>query len=280
MTRLTRPFLRAHAERAGDHALDHALAPGNDDALKTLLADYQLIDLLRAYPARWSARDLVAALRPLAPRLYSIASSRKAVGDEAHLAVAVVAYDAFGGRHHGAASAFIARRGDAESIPVFVETNERFRLPADSTRDIVMIGPGTGVAPFRGFLQERAETGASGRNWLFFGNPHFRSDFLYQIEWQHALKQRRLHGLDLAFSRDQSDKVYVQHAIRRAGKELYGWLRNGAHVYVCGDAVRMAKDVDAALRDLFAEHGGLDRDAASAALAELAQERRYLRDVY
>ena len=280
LTRLTRPLLHAHAERAHDGALDRALAPGNDDALKRLLADYQLIDLLRTYPARWDARELVAALRPLAPRLYSIASSRKAVGDEAHLAVAVIAYDAFGSRHHGAASAFVARRGDTESIPVYVETNERFRLPADPSRDIVMIGPGTGVAPFRGFLQERAETGASGRNWLFFGNPHFRSDFLYQLEWQQALKQRRLHRLDLAFSRDQSDKVYVQHAIRRAGRELYGWLRNGAHVYVCGDATRMAKDVDAALRELFVEHGGVDRDAAAAALAELAQERRYARDVY
>ena len=280
LTRLTRPFLHAHASHGHDDALNRMLAPGNDDALKRLLGDYQLIDLLRAFPAKWKANDLVAALRPLAPRLYSIASSRKAVGDEAHLAVALVVYDAFGSRHHGAASAFVAQRGDAESIPVFVETNERFRLPADPSRDIVMIGPGTGVAPFRAFLQERAETGATGRNWLFFGNTHFRSDFLYQLEWQQALKLRRLHRLDLAFSRDQSDKVYVQHAIRRAGRELYGWLRNGAHIYVCGDATRMAKDVDSALRDLYVEHGGLDREAASAALSDLAQERRYARDVY
>jgi len=143
-----------------------------------------------------------------------------------------------------------------------------------------MIGPGTGVAPFRAFLQERAETGARGRNWLFFGNPHFRSDFLYQVEWQHALKQQKLHRLDLAFSRDQSEKVYVQHAIRRAGRELYAWIENGAHVYVCGDATRMAKDVDAALAELFVTHGGLDRDDAAAALARMAQERRYARDVY
>jgi sulfite reductase (NADPH) flavoprotein alpha-component len=167
-----------------------------------------------------------------------------------------------------------------ERYRCFVESNERFRLPADPSRDIVMIGPGTGVAPFRGFLQERAETGASGRNWLIFGNPHFRSDFLYQLEWQHALKQRRLHRLDVAFSRDQAEKVYVQHVIRRAGKDLFDWIQNGAHVYVCGDATRMARDVDAALGDLFVEHGGLDVENAAATLLRLGDERRYVRDVY
>jgi sulfite reductase (NADPH) flavoprotein alpha-component len=202
------------------------------------------------------------------------------VGEEAHLTAAIVAYDAFDSRHHGAASACLASVHDSDSLRVFVESNERFRVPTDRSRDIVMIGPGTGIAPFRGFLQERAETGASGRNWLIFGNPHFRSDFLYQLEWQQALKRRQLHRLDLAFSRDQSEKVYVQHAIRRAGRELYAWVEGGAHVYVCGDATRMAKDVDAALRDVFVEHGRLDRDEAAAALAKLAQERRYARDVY
>jgi sulfite reductase (NADPH) flavoprotein alpha-component len=259
LTRLTRPFLTAHAQRACNDDLDRALLPGNEDALRRLLADYQVVDLLRAFPASWDAHEFVAALRPLAPRLYSIASSRKAVGE---------------------ASAYLANRGEGASIPVFVETNERFRLPADPARDIVMIGPGTGVAPFRGFLQERAETGATGRNWLIFGNPHFRSDFLYQLEWQQALKQRRLHRFDLAFSRDQSEKVYVQHAIRRAGRELHAWIENGAYIYVCGDATRMAKDVDKALRDVFVEHGGLGVEDAAAALARLAQERRYARDVY
>jgi len=280
LTRLTRPFLTAHAQRARNDDLDRALLPGNEDALRRLLADYQVIDLLRAFPASWDAHEFVAALRPLAPRLYSIASSRKAVGEEAHLTVAIIGYDAFGSRHQGAASAYLANRGEGASIPVFVETNERFRLPADPARDIVMIGPGTGVAPFRGFLQERAETGATGRNWLIFGNPHFRSDFLYQLEWQQALKQRRLHRFDLAFSRDQSEKVYVQHAIRRAGRELHAWIENGAYIYVCGDATRMAKDVDKALRDVFVEHGGLGVEDAAAALARLAQERRYARDVY
>ncbi|HKE48352.1 MAG TPA: assimilatory sulfite reductase (NADPH) flavoprotein subunit [Rhodanobacteraceae bacterium] len=280
LTRLTRPFLVAHAERARADALDRALKPGGEDALRRILSDYQLVDLLREFPAPWDANELVAALRPLAPRLYSIASSRKAVGDEAHLAVALVAYEAFGSAHRGAASAFLSPKGDADHVPVFIEPNDRFRLPADPARDIVMIGPGTGVAPFRAFLQERAETGARGRNWLFFGNPHFRSDFLYQVEWQQALKQQTLHRLDLAFSRDQSEKVYVQHAIRRAGRELFAWIENGAHVYVCGDATRMAKDVDAALAELFVTHGGLEREDAAAALARMAQARRYARDVY
>jgi len=143
-----------------------------------------------------------------------------------------------------------------------------------------MIGPGTGVAPFRAFVQERAAVGASGRNWLFFGNPHFRSDFLYQVEWQQALKRGELHKLDVAFSRDQAHKVYVQHTLRRNGRELYAWLQNGAHLYVCGDAQQMARDVHAALREIVVEHGGRSIDDADAYLAQLAQERRYARDVY
>jgi sulfite reductase (NADPH) flavoprotein alpha-component len=165
-------------------------------------------------------------------------------------------------------------------VPVFIEENERFRLPADASRDVIMIGPGTGVAPFRAFVQERAETAAAGRNWLFFGNPHFRTDFLYQLEWQQALKAGTLHRLDLAFSRDQSEKVYVQHRLRRRGRELYEWIQNGAHVYVCGDATRMAADVDAALRGIFVEHGGKSEEEAREALSELAAQRRYSRDVY
>jgi len=157
---------------------------------------------------------------------------------------------------------------------------DRIEQPQDASRNIIMIGPGTGVAPFRGFLQERAAVGASGKSWLFFGNPHFHTDFLYQIEWQQALKRGQLHRLDVAFSRDQSDKVYVQHRLRRRGAELYAWLQDGAHVYVCGDAARMAKDVHAALRDIIVEHGRISAEDAEARLAELAAERRYARDVY
>ncbi|TLY49795.1 MAG: assimilatory sulfite reductase (NADPH) flavoprotein subunit [Gammaproteobacteria bacterium] len=285
ITGLNKPFLAAHAQRAQHADLARALTPEGKDALRRLLAEYQLIDLVREFPASWSAEEFVAALRPLAPRLYSIASSRKAVGDEAHLTAAVLDYEAFGTRHVGAASHHLANLADDAGVPVFIETNERFRLPADASRDVIMIGPGTGVAPFRGFVQERAETrsmtaGAGGRNWLFFGNPHFRTDFLYQIEWQQALKAGTLHRLDLAFSRDQSEKVYVQHTLRRRGKELYDWIQNGAHVYVCGDATRMAADVETALRDIFIEHGGKSEDDAREALSDLAAQRRYSRDVY
>lgn len=278
LTRLTRPFVAAHAQRARSAALDAALV--DDGALRALLDGHQLIDLLRRFPAPWDAADFVAALRPLAPRPYSIASSRAAVGDEVHLTVAVVGYEAFGEARIGCASRFLADRAEGDAVPVFVEPNERFRLPGDPTRDIVMIGPGTGVAPFRAFVQERTETAATGRNWLFFGHRHFRSDFLYQAEWQQAHRDGHLHRIDLAFSRDRPDKVYVQHALRRRGRELYDWIENGAHLYVCGDASRMARDVDAALREIAVAHGGHDAESAAGWLAALAAERRYSRDVY
>ncbi|MEV8519324.1 assimilatory sulfite reductase (NADPH) flavoprotein subunit [Dyella marensis] len=278
LTRLARGFALAHARTGGDAALVRLL---DDPAtLSTLLDTHQPIDLLRRHPGRWDAAALVAALRPLTPRLYSIASSAAAVGDEVHLTVATVDYQAFGERHWGAASAFLAASAEDARVPVFVEANERFHLPADDARDVIMIGPGTGVAPFRGFVQERRESGARGRNWLFFGNRHFSDDFLYQVEWQEALKQGALHRLDLAFSRDGADKVYVQHRLRERGKELYAWLSEGAHLYVCGDATHMARDVHAALVDIAAEHGGLSREDAGAWLADLLQQGRYARDVY
>ncbi|MBT2116650.1 assimilatory sulfite reductase (NADPH) flavoprotein subunit [Dyella sp. LX-66] len=278
LTRLARGFALAHARTSGDAGLARALE--DPVALTTLLDTHQPIDLLRRYPAPWEAAALVAALRPLTPRLYSIASSSAVVGDEVHLTVSTVDYEAFGERHWGAASAFLAASAEDARLPVFIEANERFRLPADNARDVIMIGPGTGVAPFRGFVQERHETGASGRNWLFFGNRHFADDFLYQVEWQEALKQGALHRLDLAFSRDGAGKVYVQHRLREHGKELYAWLSGGAHLYVCGDATHMAKDVHAALVDIAAEHGGLSHEDAGAWLADLLQQGRYARDVY
>ncbi|MGH8164712.1 MAG: assimilatory sulfite reductase (NADPH) flavoprotein subunit, partial [Rhodanobacteraceae bacterium] len=165
-------------------------------------------------------------------------------------------------------------------VPVYLERNERFRLPQNGSRDIVMIGPGVGVAPFRGFVQERLANGASGRNWLLFGNPHFHSDFLYQTEWQQALKDGTLYRLDLAFSRDQSKKIYMQQRLREHGKELYAWLQDGAHLYVCGDAQRMARDVHAALLEIIAEHGGHSRVLAAGELDALMRQGRYVRDVY
>jgi len=281
LTRLSRPLLAAHAAASNDKELARVLEPEQREALARLLDTDQPIDLLRRHPVGWNAEQLVAALRPLTPRLYSIASSPKAVGeDEVHLTVGVVDYHAHGSAHLGAASAFLAAAGDETRVPVFVEANERFRLPADHARDIIMIGPGTGVAPFRAFVQERQAVGAAGRNWLFFGNRHFAQDFLYQTEWQQALKDGVLHRLDLAFSRDGVSKVYVQDRIREHGRELYARLREGAYLYVCGDATHMAKDVHEALVELAVAHGGLSAEDARAWLTELLQEGRYARDVY
>ncbi|SJZ87207.1 assimilatory sulfite reductase (NADPH) flavoprotein subunit [Novilysobacter spongiicola] len=280
LTRLTRPFLARHAELSGSEALQNLLQPAGASGLSTLLATHQTIDLLQAHPAHWTPEALVAALRPLAPRLYSIASSQKEVGEEAHLTVAHVDYRLEGQQRWGAASHFLAGRSDEGAVPVYIEANERFRLPADPARDIVMIGPGTGVAPFRGFLQDRTATGASGRNWLVFGNPHLRTDFLYQTEWQQALRDGRLDRLDLAFSRDQAEKVYVQQRLLEQGRRLHEWIEGGAHVYVCGDASRMARDVHEALTVAIATHGGLSREDAAARLEEMQQQGRYARDVY
>ena len=281
LTRLTRPFLAQHAERAGEPALASVLEPANGVELRRVLKDMQLADLLRRHPARWDATALVQALRPLAPRLYSIASSREAVGEEAHLTVAVIDYERDGERRVGAASGHLAAlTGDEATARVFIEANDRFRLPDDPARDIIMIGPGTGVAPYRAFLQHREAQGARGRNWLLFGARHFASEFLYQLEWQEAQRKGLLHRLDLAFSRDNTPRAYVQDRMREQGRELFAWLEGGAYVYVCGDAEHMAPDVNAALTDVAAEHGGLGREAAEAWVRELADDRRYLRDVY
>ncbi|MCL1527428.1 assimilatory sulfite reductase (NADPH) flavoprotein subunit [Xanthomonas nasturtii] len=279
LTKLSRPFLAAHAERADAQDLQALLAPTQTAGLASLLADHQVIDVLRRWPADWDHAGLLAALRPLTPRLYSIASSRKRVGDEVHLVVDELTYFAHGHAHQGAASGFLAGLAEGDTAPVYIEPNARFRVPADPDRDVLMIGPGTGVAPFRGFVQERAETGARGRNWLFFGAQRFNTDFLYQAEWQQALQRGELHALDLAFSRDQAEKLYVQHRLRARGAEVYAWLQGGAHVYVCG-ATGMGKDVHSALVDIVATHGAIDTEAASAYLTQLQVEGRYARDVY
>ena len=282
ITRLTRPFLQQQAERSQDADLAGLLQPGRETDLRRTLKDLQVVDVLQRHAGQWDARSFVQALRPLAPRLYSIASSQEAVGEEAHLTVARVDYEFERQRRSGAASGFLAGlQGDEAKARVFVEQNERFRLPADLSRDVIMIGPGTGVAPFRGFVQHREATGATGRNWLFFGARHFQTEFLYQTEWQDAVKRGVLSRLDLAFSRDRSiAREYVQDRLRRVGKDLYSWLENGASVYVCGDAEAMAPDVNSALIDIVAEHGGRSRDDADAYVRQLAADRRYLRDVY
>jgi sulfite reductase (NADPH) flavoprotein alpha-component len=282
VTRLTRPFLAQHAERSQDAALAAILQPGHEQDLRRTLKNLQVVDVLRQHRGDWDAKGFVQALRPLAPRLYSIASSPEAVGEEAHLTVAVVDYEFEGQRRHGAASTFLAGLdGETARARVFIEHNERFRLPTDAARDVIMIGPGTGVAPFRGFVQHREAQGATGRNWLFFGARHFQSEFLYQAEWQEALRKGVLSRLDVAFSRDRSTpRTYVQDRLRAAGKDVYAWLQDGAYVYVCGDAEQMAPDVNAALIDIVVEHGASGRDDAEAYVRALANERRYLRDVY
>ncbi|WP_312914245.1 assimilatory sulfite reductase (NADPH) flavoprotein subunit [Stenotrophomonas sp.] len=279
LTRISRPLLAAVAERSAHPELARLLDPAQKSELAAVFEDHQLVDVLRRWPAEWSPEALLSTLRPAAQRLYSIASSRKRVGEEVHLTVDELRYHAHGSTHLGAASGFLAALEEGAQLPVYVEPNERFRVPADNSRDIIMIGPGTGVAPFRGFVQERAETGATGRNWLFFGARHFNTDFLYQSEWQDALRRKELQRLDLAFSRDQADKVYVQQRLRTRGRDLYDWLQNGAHLYVCG-AIAMGKDVHAALLDVVREHGGLDEDAARDYLTRLHTEGRYGRDVY
>jgi sulfite reductase (NADPH) flavoprotein alpha-component len=222
----------------------------------------------------------VAALRVLTPRLYSIASSRASVGDEVHLTVAALDYLSDGERRFGSASRYLSTHGEGHRLQVYIERNKRFRLPADRSRDVIMIGPGTGVAPFRGFVQERAATAASGRNWLFFGARQMDRDFLYQTEWQQALKHGALHRLDVAFSRDQAERVYVQQRMQEQGAQLFHWLESGAYLYVCGDAASMAPDVHAALLEIVGRHGGRSTEEAAAYLNTLMSERRYVRDVY
>ena len=240
----------------------------------------QLVDLLEAFPVRLTAEELKGLTRPLPPRAYSIASSRKEVGDEAHLLVAAVRYESRGRARAGVASTHVADRLQVGgSVRVRLKPNKHFHLPEPST-DIIMVGPGTGVAPFRAFVQERRAVGAAGRSWLFFGDRRFTHDFLYQLEWQDALKDGALTRLDLAFSRDTPRKVYVQHRLWERRRDLIEWLEGGAHLYVCGNAKAMAKDVRAALVRAFVDVKALDADAAAAVVTALERERRYLQDVY
>jgi sulfite reductase (NADPH) flavoprotein alpha-component len=277
LTRIARPLLVQVAAQA---KVDISELLGNAQAMAKLTASCQVSDVLASYSAEWTPEALVSALRPVSGRVYSIASSPAAVGDEAHLTVAVVGSDTDRKLLAGAASDFVVRTPADGNVQVWIERNERFRVPADGARDMIMVGPGTGVAPFRGFLQEREAAGASGRNWLFFGGRSLYHDFLYQLEWQQAVKRKALHRVDVAFSRDQAEKIYVQHRIRQAGKELFAWLSNGAYFYVCGDASAMAPDVNAALLDVVGEHGNMDADDAQAWVSDLTADGRYLRDVY
>ena len=250
-------------------------------SLRTAVADRQIADILRANPVALTAGQLAAALRPLQPRLYSIASSQTELPDEVHTTVAVVRYAVDGAAREGGASGVIGGRSEpGDTVRVYIEPNDHFRLPVDPETPVIMIGPGTGIAPFRAFLQERDATGASGKSWLFFGNPHFTEDFLYQVELQDYLSRGILTHLNVAFSRDQPQKIYVQDKLRKHAVELYKWIQDGAHIYICGDGQRMAKDVHAALLDIVSEQAGLDPDGAEVLLDDLRASGRYQRDVY
>ncbi|WP_313098508.1 NADPH-dependent assimilatory sulfite reductase flavoprotein subunit [Atlantibacter hermannii] len=254
---------------------------GDKAKLQHYAAITPIVDMVRFAPAQLDAAQLVGLLRPLTPRLYSIASSQAETENEVHITVGVVRYDVEGRARAGGASSFLADRVEEDGeVRVFIEHNDNFRLPANPETPVIMIGPGTGIAPFRAFMQQRAAEGAGGKNWLFFGNPHFTEDFLYQVEWQSYVKEGLLTRIDLAWSRDQKEKIYVQDKLREQGAELWRWINDGAHIYVCGDANRMAKDVEQTLLDVIAEFGGMDTEAADEYLSELRVERRYQRDVY
>ncbi|ATC96272.1 assimilatory sulfite reductase (NADPH) flavoprotein subunit [Pseudoalteromonas tunicata] len=250
-------------------------------AMREFIEPRQIFDIVRQYPATIAAQTLADCARKLQARLYSIASSQSEVEEEVHLTVGIVEFEAFGSQHLGGCSGYLAHRAEAGSkVKVFIEHNDNFRLPANPDTAVIMVGPGTGIAPFRAFLQERDSQGASGKNWLFFGNPHFTQDFLYQVEIQAYLKSGLLTHCDVAFSRDQAEKVYVQDKLRLQGAQVFAWLEQGAHFYICGDANRMAKDVHQALIEIIQTHGGQSAEEAEQYLKTLRSANRYQKDVY
>lgn len=282
ITALTPGFIGLYGEAAGAEPLRALAAAGRQVDLRQYMSGRQVIDVVAEFPAQGlDGRAFVAMLRKMQPRLYSLASSPAAYPEEAHLTVAMVRYHSHGRERRGVASAYLADRagGDAR-IPVYVSINKNFRLPADDSLPIIMVGAGTGVAPFRAFLQEREARGAPGRNWLFFGDRHFRTDFLYQAEWQRYIKDGRLTRMDVAFSRDQEEKIYVQHRLLERGKDIFAWLEEGGCLYVCGDASHMAPDVHGALVAIVAREGALGPEEAEEYLKRLHKDRRYQRDVY
>jgi sulfite reductase (NADPH) flavoprotein alpha-component len=270
------------AELSGDPTLERLTAPDVNGELESFLWGREIIDLLVAYPhPRVSPEQFVACLKKLQPRLYSISSSLKAHSGEAHLTVALVRYESLNRARKGVCSSFLAERAQAaDCLPVFVHANKNFRLPADGSRPVIMVGPGTGIAPFRAFLHERKATGARGRNWLLFGEWHEQTSFFYRDELQSMLREGSLTQLHTAFSRDQEEKVYVQHRMLEHARELFDWLENGAHFYVCGDANRMARDVDRALHQVIEQGGGKTPEEAADYVLLLKKEKRYQRDIY
>jgi len=280
ITSLTKKFISDYHDLVESSKLAALLQ--DKEKLQTYLWGRQIIDLLEQFPARGLSPEQVTGLfRKCPPRLYSIASSLKTFPDEVHLTVAVVRYETHGRQRQGVASSYLADRiHPGDPVPAFITPNKHFKLPEQSDRPIIMVGPGTGIAPFRAFLQERQAVGAKGKNWLFFGDQKYSYDFLYQTEWQEYLGSGLLTRLDLAFSRDQKKKIYVQHRMLEKARDLWSWLEDGAVFYVCGDASRMAHDVHEALIQIAESQGGMRRESAEEYVATLQKDKRYLRDVY
>ncbi len=280
ITKISTSLLRFYAERTGDPELQKVAAPDANGEASRFLRGREVIDLLLAFPqVKPNPQEFVKLLKPLQPRLYSIASSPKAHPDQVHLTVGVVRYHSLERSRKGVCSTFLAERVSAP-VNIFIHHNKNFRPPADPEQPMIMVGPGTGIAPFRGFLHERQATGAKGRNWLFFGDQHAASDFLYRDELEQFFRDGLLTRLNTAFSRDQADKVYVQHHMLKHAQELFAWLEEGASFFVCGDASRMAKDVDQALHEVVQQRKNCSAEAADEYVKQLKLQKRYLRDVY
>ena len=282
ITVLTKPLLQKIASFTKSDELHALLEEGNEEKLKAYIAGRDLVDAARDFgPFEGTAADFTAILRKIPARLYSIASSLKANEEEVHLTIGAVRYDAHGRERQGVCSILCAERLEpGDTLPVYIQHNQNFKLPENSDAPIIMVGPGTGIAPFRSFMQEREEIGANGKSWLFFGDQHFVTDFLYQTEWQKWLKDCVLTKMDVAFSRDSEEKVYVQHQMKKQSKELFEWLEQGAYVYVCGDEKHMAHDVHDTLLSIIQEEGAMSKEKAESYLANLQQQKRYQRDVY
>lgn len=282
ITVLTKPLLQKIAELTKSESLHTLLEEGNEEKLKEYIAGRDLVDAARDFgPFEGTAADFTSILRKIPARLYSIASSLKANDEEVHLTIGAVRYDAHGRERQGVCSILCAERlQPGDTLPVYIQHNQNFKLPQDPDAPIIMVGPGTGIAPFRSFMQEREEMGANGKSWLFFGDQHFVTDFLYQTEWQKWLKDGVLTKMDVAFSRDTEEKVYVQHQMKKQSKELFEWLEQGAYVYICGDEKHMAHDVHNTLLSIIQEEGAMSKEKAESYLANLQQQKRYQRDVY
>ncbi|MCY8497542.1 assimilatory sulfite reductase (NADPH) flavoprotein subunit [Bacillus atrophaeus] len=282
ITVLTKPLLQQAAQLSADEDLRELLSPGNEEKAKAYLEGRDVLDLVRDFgPWGVSAQEFIAILRKMPARLYSIASSLSANPDEVHLTIGAVRYDAHGRERKGVCSILCAERlQPGDTLPIYIQHNQNFKLPDNPETPIIMVGPGTGIAPFRSFMQEREEAGAEGKSWVFFGDQHFVTDFLYQTEWQKWLKDGVLTKMDVAFSRDTDEKVYVQHRMLEHSKEMFAWIQEGAAVYICGDEKHMAHDVHQALIDIIEKEGGMSREKAEEYLADMQQQKRYQRDVY